>query len=313
MGHSTKSSAAKGDPLSSRFAATLVGLIAIALWAVLALLTAASGSTPPFQLLGMTFGIAAALGAASWLFRPGAAHALRQPLPVWALGVGGLFGYHAVYFAALKSAPPAEASLIAYLWPLLIVLFSSLLPGERLRWYHVSGAVLGFGGVVALAGSGGPAFSSGNLLGYVLALGCAFIWSGYSVLSRRFKAVPTDAVVGFCAATALLALPFHLLLEESVAPASVNEWLVIVGLGLGPVGAAFYAWDHGVKHGDIRLLGVMSYATPVLSTLILVLAGFAEPTAGLALACMLIVGGALLASRDQLWAARPNKAEASPG
>jgi drug/metabolite transporter (DMT)-like permease len=296
--------------LSPRFAATLVGLIAIALWGILALMTAASGSTPPFQLLAMTFGIAAVLGAASWLFRPGAARALRQPLRVWALGVGGLFGYHAVYFAALKSAPPAEASLIAYLWPLLIVLFSALLPGERLRWYHLAGGVLGFGGVAALAAAGGPAFSSANLPGYLLALGCAFIWSGYSVLSRRFKAVPTDAVVGFCAATALLALPFHLLLENSVAPARLTEWLAIIGLGLGPVGAAFYAWDHGVKHGDIRLLGVISYATPVLSTLILVLAGFAAPTAGLALACVLIVGGALLASKDQIRAVRSRKVEA---
>jgi len=287
--------------MSSRFLATLIGLIAIGFWAILALLTAATGTIPPFQLLAMTFVTGAAIGVVSWAFRPGATAALRQPWPVWLLGVGGLFGYHAVYYAALRQAPPAEASLIAYLWPLLIVLFSALLPGERLRWYHLAGGILGFGGVVALALGRGTSLDTANLPGYGLALACAFIWSGYSVLSRRFKAVPTDAVVGFCIVTALLALPCHFLFEETVWPKDSGQWLAVLGLGLGPVGAAFYAWDHGVKHGDIRLLGVLSYATPVLSTLIMVVTGFAAATTALALACLLIVAGAFLASRDQ-WA-----------
>ena len=37
------------------------------------------------------------------------AKSLRQPLVVWLVGVGGLFGYHALYFLALRFAPPAEA------------------------------------------------------------------------------------------------------------------------------------------------------------------------------------------------------------
>jgi len=96
--------------MSSRFLATLIGLIAIGFWAILALLTAATGTIPPFQLLAMTFVTGAAIGVVSWAFRPGATAALRQPWPVWLLGVGGLFGYHAVYYAALRQAPPAEAA-----------------------------------------------------------------------------------------------------------------------------------------------------------------------------------------------------------
>jgi drug/metabolite transporter (DMT)-like permease len=286
--------------MSPQSAATAIGLVAIGFWSVLALLTQASGRVPPFQLLAMTFAIAAAAGASSWLVRPGAAKALRQPWPVWLLGIAGLFAYHAVYFAALRAAPPAEASLIAYLWPLLIVLLSAFLPGERLRWHHLAGAFLGFSGVLALALGRGASLEARYALGYGLALACAIIWSGYSVLSRRFKAVPTDAVVGFCLVTALLALPCHVFLEETAWPASAGEWLAVLGLGLGPVGLAFYAWDHGVKRGDIRLLGVMSYATPILSTLILVLAGVAAPTPALALACALIVAGAVLAAKDQI-------------
>jgi drug/metabolite transporter (DMT)-like permease len=198
----------------------------------------------------------------------------------------------------LRRAPPAEASLIAYLWPLLIVLLSALQPGERLSPRHVVGAALGLAGVAALfAGkANGVFFSAASLSGYVLALGCAFVWSTYSVLSRRLKEAPTEAVAGFCLVTAILAALCHFAFEATVVPSAPSQWLAIVGLGLGPVGLAFYVWDFGVKHGDIKLLGVAAYAAPVLSTLILVAAGFAPATASLALACALIVAGAAVAS-----------------
>jgi drug/metabolite transporter (DMT)-like permease len=252
---------------------------------------------PPFQLAAMTFLVAGLVGVASWLVRPQGIRALRQRPVVWALGVGGLFGYHALYFAALRLAPPAEAGLVNYLWPLLIVLFSALLPGERLRGAHVAGALLGFAGVaVLIAGRGALDARPEHLPGYLCAAAAAFVWGAYSVLSRRFGEVPTDAVAGFCLATSGLSLVCHLLFETTVWPASTAQWLAILALGIGPVGAAFYVWDIGMKRGDIRLLGVASYAAPVLSTLILVLAGYAEPTLTLALSCALIVAGALVAT-----------------
>jgi drug/metabolite transporter (DMT)-like permease len=278
-------------------AATLIGFTAVLLWSLLALFTAASGTVPPFQLAAMTFAVGGGLGALSWLARPGQAAALRQRPVVWALGVGGLFGYHALYFAALRLAPPAEAGLINYLWPLLMVLFSALLPGERLKLAHVAGALVGFCGVVVLiAGRGAIRADAAHLPGYLCAFAAAFVWSGYSVMSRRFGAVPTDAVAGFCLATAVLSLACHLAFEATVWPASLTEWLAILALGVGPVGAAFYVWDIGVKRGDIRMLGIASYAAPVLSTLILVVAGYATPSVSLAVSCALIVLGAAIAT-----------------
>ncbi|MGA2795722.1 MAG: DMT family transporter [Roseiarcus sp.] len=287
-------------PAARPLVATLIGCLAILLWSALALLTAASGEVPPFELAALTFAIGGALGFGFAAAR-GRLGAIVQPWPVWLVGIGGLFGYHALYFAALRRAPPAEASLIAYLWPLLIVLFSALLPGERLSVRHIVGAALGLAGAVALfagkaggglfAGAAGPA-----LAGYGLALCCAFVWSAYSLASRRLKATPNEAVAGFCLATAALAALCHLAFETTVLPAAPGQWLAILGLGLGPVGLAFYVWDYGVKNGDIRLLGVAAYAAPALSTLILVLAGFAAATPALALACALIVAGAAVAS-----------------
>ena len=286
------------DAHKSSPAATLIGLVAIALWSALALLTAASGTMPPFELAAITFLIGGALGMAYAAAR-GKLAALNQPPIVWAVGVGGLFGYHAFYFAALRLAPPAEASLVAYLWPLLIVLMSALLPGERLSARHVVGAGLGFAGAVVLFSSrlgAAHAIDNSTLAGYGLALACAFLWSSYSVASRFLKRAPTEAVAGFCLVTSALALLCHLAFETNVWPANATQAAAIVGLGLGPVGLAFYVWDHGVKHGDIKLLGVASYAAPVLSTLILVAFGFASASVALGLACALIVGGAVVAS-----------------
>jgi len=279
--------------------ATLIGLTAIVMWSLLAVLTVATGRIPAFQLAAMTFTIGGLVGSATVLLRGGASRALRLPAIAWAVGIGGLFGYHALYFLSLRLAPPAEAGLLNYLWPLLIVLFSSLLPGERLARHHVVGALLGLAGTVLLfAGNTGVRYTAAQIPGFVAAFIAAFVWAAYSVLSRKLKAVPTDAVAGFCLATALLAAMVHLAIEITVWPETTVQWLAIVLLGLGPVGAAFYAWDVGMKHGDIRVLGAASYATPLLSTGFLILAGYAQATAAIALAAFLIAGGGLIAAKD---------------
>ncbi len=285
----------------SSLQSTLIGFSAILMWSLLALLTVASGEVPPFQLAAMTFAIGGAIGAV-WVTWSGSWGALRQSPRAWALGVGGLFGYHALYFISLRLAPPAEAGLVNYLWPLLIVLFAGLLPGERLRWYSVVGALIGFAGTAVLfVGKGvGLAPTAGAGAGYAAAFMAAFVWAGYSVLSRRLAGVPTAAVAGFCLVTAVLAALCHLMFESTVWPQDFEEWEAVIALGVGPVGAAFYAWDIGVKRGDIRLLGVASYAAPVLSTLFLVLAGFAEARITLLLSALLIAGGGLLAAQDML-------------
>lgn len=276
--------------------ASWLGVAAILLWSGLAVLTTSSGPMPAFQLTAVTFAIGGLCGLVLLAWRRDLG-VLRQRPRVWALGVGGLFCYHALYFAALRSAPPAEAGLVNYLWPLLIVLFSALLPGERLTLRHVAGAALGFLGLLALFGGGSQDGLALRLApGYGLALAAAFVWAGYSVLSRRFADVPSGVVAGFCLATAALATLAHLAVETTVWPATTREWTSIILLGLGPVGLAFFLWDRGMKQGDIRLLGVLSYAAPVLSTLWLVLAGQAEPSWALAAACGFIVLGGATAS-----------------
>ncbi len=252
---------------------------------------------PALQLNTMAFAIGGAVGVV-WIFLTGGISQLRDvPWRVYAFGTAGLFGYHLLYFSALRLAPAAEAGLIAYLWPLLIVLLSGLLPGEHLKKGHIAGAIISFAGAALIISGGTTGFSMTALPGYGLAALCALTWAGYSVLSRRLGQIPTAAVAVFCLATAALSLPLHLTFETTVWPTGFVSWAAIAGLGLGPVGLAFYVWDIGVKKGDIQLLGTISYAAPLLSTLVLVIAGFANPSPKLLIAALLITAGAILAAR----------------
>lgn len=284
----------------TRTTATLIGFVAVLLWGVLALLTVGSAPTPPFLLNALCFAMGGTLGLIWTAISGGLGQLKAVPLHVYLMGTVGLFGYHALYFSALRLAPAAEASLIAYLWPLLIVLFSGLLPGETLRTGHVLGAMVGFAGAALIVTGGAAGFDAAALPGYLLAMACAITWSSYSVLSRRFGTVPTASVAVFCVASAILSLPMHLMFEETIWPSGGLGWTSAILLGLGPVGLAFYVWDIGVKRGDIQMLGTASYAAPLLSTVVLVLAGVAAPSWSLALAAILITGGALLAARASL-------------
>ena len=279
--------------------ATGIGFLAILLWGMLALLTTLAGEIPPFQLTSITFFIAFLVGIAVYIKSGIDFSIFKQPLSVWLNGIIGLFGYHAVYFMALQHAPSIEASLINYLWPILIVLFSAFLPGERLRWFHAAGVVLGFGGVAALLMRDGFAIKGQYALGYGLALLCAVIWAAYSVISRKMRSVPTMLIGAYCGAVAVLSLICHLLFEKT-APIAGTQWVYVIAMGLGPVGAAFFVWDHGVKKGNIKLLGTLSYTAPLLSSIMLLAFGEAKFSIGLLVACALIVAGSLVTALDRL-------------
>ena len=286
--------------------ATLLGLGAIALWAMLASLTALAGTIPPFQLSAMTFAIGTLVGLAyARATRQRLASLTNVPPAAWALGIYGLFAFHACYFFALQLAPALEASLVIYLWPLLVVLFSGLLParlgGQQLRWWHVGGALMGLAGTVMILLSGGQRLGfTGSGLGYALAIAAALIWSSYSVASRLLAKVPSLAVIGSCAATAVGSAVLHFLLETWTWPSGGTAWAAIIGLGLGPVGLAFYIWDEGMKRGDIKLLGAASYATPLVSAMLMTSLGLGQSRGSLWLAAGLITAGALLAGWETL-------------
>lgn len=279
----------------------IFGILAILLWASLGLFSIITTNIPAFQLTAMSFFVASFIGLL--LLKKQRVHVkelFKISPKVWFIGITGLFGYHFFYFLAMKNAPAVEANLLNYLWPLLIVVFSALLPNEKLKWYHILGTLLGLAGAFLLVSKDGSFnFEVQYMWGYVFALIAALTWSSYSVISRTLSHIPTYAVTGFCIATVLFSTLCHLIFEVTVIPSSLELFGALM-LGLGPVGGAFYLWDYGVKNADIKLLGSISYFTPLLSTLLLVFLGYANFTLGVVLACFFIVLGSFVSSAQYL-------------
>ncbi len=276
--------------------ANLLALGAIALWASLAALGVALSHVPPFLLTGLSLliGSLIALPLSRFDWRQ-----WRVPAPTLALGVYGLFGFHFLLFIALRHAPPVQANLVNYLWPLGIVVMAPLfLPGVSLSTRHVLAALIGFAGaVLAILGRGG----SGEAVwawGYVPALGSAFIWASYSLLTKRVPAFPTAAIGSFALVSGALSLVCHMLLEPSAA-LSTQDWTLIALLGLGPLGGAFFLWDAALKRGDPRQIGVLSFLTPLLSTLTLLAVRGEWPNLSVAVAAVMIIGAAVMATRTR--------------
>jgi len=261
---------------------------AILLWSTLASFGLALSHVPPFMLTGCALIVGALPGV--WRWRD-----WRVPPRTLLLGVAGLFGFHFLLFLALRLAPPVEANLVNYLWPLLIVLLTPvLLPGWRLTLRHAGAAVAGLIGAAIAIGAAPAAMTDRALVGFLLAAGSALVWACYSLLVRRVPPFSSWAIGGFALASGVLALVCHALVEPAVS-LTPRDAVLLAALGLGPMGAAFYLWDVAMKRGDPRVVGVVAYATPLLSTALLLAITGRPPTLSLAAAAALIVGAAIVA------------------
>ena len=280
--------------MSSAAKANLYALGAIALWAVLASLGVTLRHVPPFLLTG----IALVIGSV-----PAWPLVARNPR-LWAiapstlaLGVYGLFGFHFLLFIALRIAPAVEANLVNYLWPLFIVVLAPVfLRGVTLRAAHVVAALVGFAGAAIAILGARDGTGGGWSWGYLLALGSAFIWASYSLMTQRVASFPTAAIGLFGLVSGMLSLLCHVLLESATA-LSTRDWLLLAVMGLGPLGAAFFLWDRALKLGDARQIGILSYITPLASTALLMLVSDRPLTWSIALAAVMIIGAAVAGVR----------------
>jgi len=272
--------------------ANLYALGAIGLWATLASLGVSLGRVPPFLLTGLALVIGS---IPAWPL----ARQWKVPPATLALGIYGLFGFHFLLFIALRHAPPVEANLVNYLWPLLIVVLApAILPGLRLRPAHAIAAVTGFAGAaIAILGARAPGASAWSW-GYVPALGSAFIWATYSLMTRRVKAFPTAAIGLFGFVSGLLSLLCHWALEPA-ATLQARDWALIAVMGLGPLGAAFFLWDRALKLGDPRQIGILSYLTPLASTLLLIVVSGRDFGWSIAVAAAMVIGAAVIGTRTR--------------
>jgi len=277
--------------------ATFLALFTISLWSFLALLASRLRGVPPFLLVGIALCIGGLIGLPKikeW----------RVPWCTLVVGIYGLFGYHFLLFTAFKYAPAVEANLINYLWPLLIVLLSPvILPEHRLRPHHLLGAFVGLAGAGLIVTGGKFNLDFANLKGYLLAGGAAFVWASYSLFTKRVSPFPTSAVAAFCFYSGLLSLGVYTLTTGSLTgfvKIPGRDWLSLILLGIGPMGLAFFTWDAALKRGDPRIIGSLTYLTPLLSTLNLVVWGGGSFTWVSLVAMVLILSGAVIGAWDLL-------------
>lgn len=272
----------------------LAALGAVILWGSLATLGASLGHLPPFLLtgIGLLIGSLVALPVSKFQLKK-----LEATPKAIAVGVFGLFGYHAALFAGLQNAPSVQANLVNYLWPLLIVVLAPLfLPGTPLRARHIFAAIGGFLGA-ALAILSGTQLVSGFSIGYLFALIAAVVWASYSLLSKRV-AFNTSSVGLFAAIAGLLSLAIHFLFEPAASLSSA-DWLMLAALGLGPLGASFFLWDYALKQGNPQRIGLIAFLTPLISTTLLLIATGTPLSPLLALSAALIIGSAIIGSRTK--------------
>ncbi|HMR61804.1 MAG TPA: DMT family transporter [Amaricoccus sp.] len=281
---------------------SLIGAVGVVLWAAETTLITFTTAIPPVQTVGLAFVFAALMSPIVWwLTGSGPREAFRLPASVWLIVVGALVGYHACIYYATQKAPPAAAALLQGTTPLMIVLGSALLPGERLRWWHVAGATFGLGGVLMLIDGGGEAPGSWPDATYYLSLIgiAAALWGLYAIVSRSRPDVPSSALGVFYAASAAICLAAHGVLESWVTP-TPSEWAAIAGLGILPMGLAIYFWDFGIKRGDIQALGAFAYVEPFIGAMLVALFAQGYLDLSLLLPGTLVIGGAALASAS-LW------------
>jgi len=271
---------------------TVIGYSALIFWALAAPFTVKIRAIPVFETLTVVFTVSFFVSIIRLTYS-GRWAELKQPWFLWCIGFLGIYGNDLLYIAAFKHAPPAQADLINYLWPVIVILFTGLLPDEKLSFKHILAAAFGFTGVYVLINQNGEGLDSQYLFGYILAFLDAVVWSVYTLVARRFGKSPVEMIGMYCGAGAICSFFIHFYFEPFYTP-QLNQWIILFCMGLTTQCLAYFFWDFGIKRGDFKLLSILSYGNPILSIAFLILFGMAKPSFELFLACILVSFGGLI-------------------
>jgi len=282
-------------PISPR-AWTCVGAMAIPMWATWPAFALRAFEMPAFECLTVAFLVgwlvlAAIVPSSEDTAERGKSTGSWLPAIACAIGLSGSNGFHIL---ATHHIPAAQANLISYLWPVMMVVFGAMLGLFRLRLRQVVGLVLGFAGAVVLMGDGSLSMSPS---GMGLALLSGGSWALYCVFRLKWTQNAVNVLSRGCAVSTVLCGTLHIVWEPTIIP-SMAALGAAAAVGILPLALGNFVWDEGLRRGDSQLLAVMAYATPLCSALLLATLGLAALTWSLLLGAVVIVIAGLLSRTD---------------
>lgn len=281
--------------------ATGVGCIAILLWSVGALITTTFKNLPSYEIISITLGSASLTLFATIAWQGKWDVFEKAELFPILLATCAITGLQYFYNEAFKYAPALDADLINYLWPIHLLLLSTILPNERLRMNQLLGAILAFLGIMVLL----ITTTAHSLPGANYVYGCfaalldGLLWASYMIITRYFKRNPYEMTAVYFGLGALFTLTLHFKYETYVAP-TYTQSAGLLTMGVFVIGSAYTLWTYGIKYGNYKLMSVIAYLTPILSVGFLALFRKATLSSSMMLACLLVtLGGTLTSLKPQ--------------
>jgi drug/metabolite transporter (DMT)-like permease len=262
----------------SKNLATSVGLIAIVMWAsMVGLIKHISAILGPELGITLIYSFSAIIVVLIFRFPD-----LKKISKTYLVLATLLFIAYELCFsfaiAYSKSSQQAiEVSIVNYLWPSFTILAFVIFKELKFNFLIVIGLIISIAGIIYIQ-AGNDSFSinsilsnlQNNPLSYLLALTGAIIWALYCVITRKMSKGHNPISIFFIGVTVILWFKLYIM-NQLTLPSFDLSLLVYLLLAAAAVGLGYAAWNIGIIHGNITILVVASYFTPIISSILAML------------------------------------------
>ena len=254
---------------------TLIGILAPLGWSLIPLISFYLNSINPILLTSIVLFIFFLIDLLRQLITKSFQNPFNIPLNYYLLGIVGITGFHIFYFSALQLAPIIIVFLIINLAGILNIIYSKLFYNIKIRYKHIAAILINFSAIILIIFSKSiDKFEKNHLIGYCFAFLAANCWSFYTVKNKSYIDIPIGNIIYICFLSAIITLLIYFLQHGFEFPIiNLNDFVILILLAIYPIGYSIFFWIYGVKYGDIRILSIFSYLSPILGSLWLIIAG----------------------------------------
>ena len=191
------------------------------------------------------------------------------------VGATGVFGYNYLFFKAMQTTSPTNASLLLAFNPLVTLLLSTLWLKSQVRPLQWAGVIIGMAGVLLIVTKGrlqallGLEISYGDFLILLVALSFAF---ANIIVRKHLQAVSsmaTSAVSTVVGTLFLLAVSwFEPQPDVPFSNTPMQVWLAVLLMTMGGSIIGYIAWNHSVAKVGADKAALFTNLTPFYTVLI---------------------------------------------